>query len=283
MMMTGANLPIGKVVAGEMPVYIFTFFRFLVSCAALMLLVRVERGPTLRAMPPRRVVDLIGMALFGMIGYTVFMLEGVKRTAAGDAGIITATMPAVVAILGLLILRERLRANQMVAVVLAVAGIAVIQVAGVSAGVSTLVGNVLVAAAVLCEALFVILGKRLTPTYQPIRLALGANLAGLVMAAPLALSDVGATDLTAISPGVWALATWYALSSSVFCLLLWYRGLPHVSTALAGLATAAIPVTALAVSAMALGEPVGPEKLAGAALVIAGIVIGARARPLRRR
>jgi probable blue pigment (indigoidine) exporter len=61
----------------------------------------------------------------------------------------------------------------------------------------------------------------------------------------------------------------------VFCLWLWYGGLPHVETWLAGLATAAMPVTALAASALYLGETIGPVRLAGAALVIAGIVLGA--------
>jgi drug/metabolite transporter (DMT)-like permease len=74
---------------------------------------------------------------------------------------------------------------------------------------------------------------------------------------------------------IWLLGTWYALSASVFCLWLWYGGLPHVETWLAGLATAAMPVTALATSALYLGEAIGPGRLAGAALVISGIVLGA--------
>ena len=53
------------------------------------------------------------------------------------------------------------------------------------------------------------------------------------------------------------------------------RGLPYVETWLAGLATAAMPVAALAMSALYLGETIGPARLAGAALVIAGIVLGA--------
>ena len=48
-----------------------------------------------------------------------------------------------------------------------------------------------------------------------------------------------------------------------------------METWLAGLATAAMPVAALATSALYLGEAIGPARLAGAALVIAGIVLGA--------
>jgi drug/metabolite transporter (DMT)-like permease len=74
---------------------------------------------------------------------------------------------------------------------------------------------------------------------------------------------------------MWLLGIWYSLAASVICLWLWYRGLPFVETWLAGLATAAIPLAALAMSALYLGEAISGWKLAGAALVIAGIALGA--------
>ncbi len=219
--------------------------------------------------------DLALMALLGLVGFTVLMLEGLKRTAAADAGIITATLPAVVAALGVLLVGDRLSRLQIVAVALSVAGLLLVQATSARVGGATLVGNLLVAGAVLCEASFVILGKRLAPPYRPLRLALGANLAGLVLAIPLALLDVSAFDPRAVTLDMWVLGTWYALSASVLCLWLWYAGLPYVETWLAGLATAAMPVAALATSALYLGETIGPARLAGAALVIAGIVLGA--------
>jgi drug/metabolite transporter (DMT)-like permease len=221
------------------------------------------------------------MALLGMVGFTVLMFEGLKRTAAVDAGIITATLPAVVAALGVAFAGDRLARAQWLAVALAVAGLVIVQARGAAGGASSLAGNLLVAGAVLCEASFVVLGKRLAPPYRPLRLALGANLVGLVVAIPLALIDAPAFDLAAVAPAMWLLGTWYALAASVFCLWLWYRGLPHVETWLAGLATAAVPVAALAASALYLGESIDATKLAGAALVIAAIVLGAITAPQR--
>jgi drug/metabolite transporter (DMT)-like permease len=215
------------------------------------------------------------MALLGMVGFTVLLFEGLRRTSAADAGIITATLPAVVALLGVGLAGERLNIRQAGAVALAVAGLAVVQTSGTALGGSSLVGNLLVGGAVLCEASFVILGKRLAPPYRPLRLALGANLVGLVLALPLALGELAAFDLAAVSGRIWLVGTWYALTSSVVCLWLWYRGLPYVETWLAGLATAAIPVAALAISGLVLGETIGWARLAGAALVIAAIAVGA--------
>jgi drug/metabolite transporter (DMT)-like permease len=217
------------------------------------------------------------MSLFGMVGFTVLMFEGLKRTAAADAGIITATLPAVVALLGVIVVGDRLSRAQIGVVALAVAGLVLVQATSAASGASTLPGNLLVGGAVLCEASFVLLGKRLAPPYRPLRLALGANLVGLVVSLPLALMELPTFDPTSVRPEMWALGVWYSLAASVICLWLWYRGLPYVETWLAGLATAAIPVAALGMSALYLGETIGTAKLAGAALVIAAIVLGALA------
>jgi drug/metabolite transporter (DMT)-like permease len=144
-----------------------------------------------------------------------------------------------------------------------------------AAGGGSLAGNALIAGAVVCEGSFVVLGKRLAPPYRPLRLALGTNLAGLLLALPLALLDVPAFDVRSVPIEMWLLGVWYALSASVFALWLWYAGLPHVETWLAGLATASMPVSALAVSGLYLGEPIGTARVAGASLVIAAIVLGA--------
>jgi drug/metabolite transporter (DMT)-like permease len=231
--------------------------------------------------------DLTLMALLGMVGFTILMLEGLKRTAAADAGIITATLPAVAAVLGALFTGEKPSRLQALAIVLAIVGVGLVQVSGAASGTATLAGNLLVGGAVLGEASFVLLGKRLAPPYRPLRLALGANLVGLALSIPLALPQLPAFDPAAIAAATWALGLWYALTASVVCLWLWYRGLPHVETWLAGLATAAVPVAALAVSALWLGETVGWPRLAGAALVIAAIAFGAlaprHARPASRK
>jgi drug/metabolite transporter (DMT)-like permease len=282
MTLTGANVAFGKAVVAEFPIYVFVLFRFAIASLALLLVVSAERGPKLMSMTPGQLRDLVLMSLLGMVGFTVLMFEGLRRTAAADAGIITATLPAVVAVLGVAAMGDRLSRAQAGAVALAVAGLALVQATGAAGGTSTLLGNLLVGGAVLCEASFVLLGKRLAPPYRPLRLALGANLVGLVLSLPLALMELPAFDAASVRPQMWALGIWYSLAASVICLWLWYRGLPYVETWLAGLATAAIPVAALAASALYLGETIGPVRLAGAALVIAGIALGALSSPVRR-
>lgn len=275
MTLTGANVPLAKVLADALPLYAFLFFRFAVASAALLPLAQLERGPRLRDMPASAMRDVALMSLVGMLGYTVMIFEGVRRTSAADAGIITATLPAVAAVMSVIFLRDRLARLQWGAIILAVAGLLMVQARAGDATATSLLGNLLVMGAVLCEAGFVIIGKRLAPPYQPFRLSLGANLVGLVLSLPLMLMEGRAHELTALPPATLLAATWYVLSASVIALWLWYRGLPHVPAWLAGLATAALPVSALAVSFVALGESLDVFRLAGATCVLASIALGA--------
>lgn len=275
MTLTGANVPLAKVLAQALPLYAFLFFRFALASVALVPLAHLEQGPRLRDMPASAARDVALMSLVGMLGYTVLIFEGVQRTSASDAGIITATLPAVAAVLSVLFLGDRLKRLQWGAIALAVAGLVMVQARAGDASQPTLMGNLLVMGAVLCEAGFVILGKRLAPPYRPFRLSLGANLVGLVLSLPLMLAEGRAHELLSLPPTTFIAASWYVLSASVLSLWLWYRGLPHVPAWLAGLATAALPISALCVSYLVLGESLDALRIVGAMCVLASIAVAA--------
>jgi len=275
MTLTGANVPLAKVIVGEVPLYAFLFFRFALASAALVPLAHFEAGPKLRHATPKVRRDIVLMSLVGMLGYTVMIFEGVRRTSASDAGIITATLPAVAALMSVAILGDRLSRVQWAAIGLAVLGLLMVQARAGNSGETTLVGNLLVVGAVLCEAGFVIIGKRLAPPYRPFRLTLGATVVGLFLSLPLMLIEARAGELLALPLATQLAATWYVISASVLALWLWYRGLPHVPAWLAGLATAALPVSALVISVVALGEHLDALRMAGAAFVVGSIALGA--------
>ena len=106
------------------------------------------------------------------------------------------------------------------------------------------------------------------------RLALAGSLSACVLSAPLAFGSGELAQLGDVSLLTWALAGWYTLSASVLCLLLWYRGVGHVETWMAGVCTACLPLAALAVSVFILGEPLTGAQAVGALLVVLAILAG---------
>ena len=279
MSMTGANVPLGKALMASIPLESFLVLRFAIASAALAALIRLEPGPSLGSLTPRQWISVALLGGVGSLLFTVFLLEGVKRTSAVDAGIITATLPAVVALLGML-RGERPGPAALGMIGLAVAGVALIQTAAAHSGSSALLGNVLIGLAVLCEATFALVSRGISRVLTPLRLSYAVSLVSLALCLPL-LPWVSRSDLAALDAEVWALALWYISAASILCTALWYRGVPHVATWQAGLATAAIPVAALVISSLYLGESIGPAQLAGSALVIAAIVVGTLSRRAR--
>ncbi len=279
MAMMGANVPLSKLLIAAIPVEVLLLLRFVVASTVLALLARAEPGPSLGALNARQWSEVFVLALAGSVLFTWFVLEGVRRTSGGSAGIIMAALPAVVAVAGLM-LGERLRRGEGAMIALAVAGVAMIQAwggarNGPASGIAgEIVGNLLIGCAVLCEATFILVARRISTEVGPMRLSLAVALVSLGVCAPFGLGGVVRLEASAVSPHMWALLVWYALTASVLCTVLWYRGVGHVERWAAGLATAAVPVAALSVSAVVLGERISAAQMAGGALVIGAIVVG---------
>lgn len=277
MLMTGANVPIGKVIVATMPIYAFASLRFTAATLLLAVIARNEKGPRLGDLTRHDWLSVAAMSLFGMVLYTIFILEGVKRTSGVDAGILLATLPAVVAVLGAVFLRERPGPLQLAAVAMAAGGVALIlahEGAPGSAATNSLIGDALVGGAVLGEAAFVVLSRRMSAILSPIRLALAGSLCACVLSIPPTLAWGELHRLAAVPVSTWVLAGWYTLSASILCLWLWYLGVGHVETWMAGVCTACLPLAALGVSVLALGEPLTSVQTAGATLVVLAILAG---------
>lgn len=276
MLMTGANVPIGKVIVATLPVYGFAFLRFIAASVLLAGIDRRETGTRLSELTRRDWLDIVAMTLFGMVLYTVCILEGVKRTSGVDAGIILSTLPAVVALLGAIFRRERPGPFQMAAIGLAVAGVALILTGGTgpASGKSSLLGDLLVGGAVACEAIFVLLSRRMSGVLSPMRLAFAGSLVAGVLAMPLAVFSGDLGNLGAVPWTTWALAAWYTITASILCLWFWYRGVAHVETWMAGVCTACLPLAALTISVVFLGERLSGAQAAGALCVVLAILAG---------
>src|SRR6202012_5551935 len=228
MLLVGSNVGIGKSIVEFVPVPLFALLRFVIAMAVL--------GPLLRMAKLRQVkrdewINLFLQALFGTFGFTLLMLNGVQRTSAVAAGVITSTIPAVVALLSWLILKERPNGRALASIALAIIGVVVINLAhgARNAGEETsLTGNLMVLGAVGCESLYIILSRRLTQTLAPLDICAYTHLFGLLLMLPVGLPAALSFDWAGVPPGIWGLSVWYGLAASVFSFWLWMKGIRHV-------------------------------------------------------
>ena len=145
------------------------------------------------------------------------------------------------------------------------------------------IGVVLILAAVVCEALFLILNKKMSRPVPALTLSTLMSLIGLALAIAPAGLELVVHGPRNISPAAIGGPVYYALVPTVLGFQLWYEGASRTSGGEAALLTAVLPVSALALAALVLGKPVAFPQGAGCALVVGAILIGAPRKNTRAR
>lgn len=273
MTLVGSYVGLSKLLVVVFPVFLLAWLRFGIAALAMLNWVPVRAGES--ALTTRQRVLMFWMSFLGNFLFSICMLYGVKLTSALAAGVTMAGIPAAVALLSWLFLRERIGARMLVAIALAMAGIALLALARGSSGAesASVWGYALLLAATLCEASYVVIGKRLSSHVSPKRISALINLWGLALVTPLGLWQVLTFDFRAVSASSWALLTFYALAASVVSVWLWMRGLREVAAPRAGVFTVLLPISAAAVGIGLLGEVFTAVHVVALALALASLLL----------
>lgn len=275
MALVGLYVGLSKLLLAAFPVFLLAWLRFSLAALAMAHWVRRRDGDAPLSGHDRRL--LFWESFLGNFLFSICMLFGVALTSAVAAGVIMAGIPAAVALLSRLFLGEHIRGRVMVAIGCAVAGIVMLALAketsGAAVGAATYLGYALLVGAVLCEASYVVIGKRLTGTVSPRRISALINLWGLALVTPFGLWQARGFDFGAVSLPTWGLLLFYALAASMLTVWLWMMGLRHVPAPQAGVFTVMLPITAALVGVLFLGEPFGALHLVAFALAVAGLLL----------
>ncbi|KQL52528.1 hypothetical protein AN964_02575 [Heyndrickxia shackletonii] len=279
MAFVGANVAVGKLIVEHVPIFLFSEMRFFIALLFLIPMLVISRPKKVQQLQKRHWGFLFLQSFFGVFLFSVLMLYGVRYTSATAAGIITSTVPAIIAILSFFILKERLSISQAFSICLSIFGIAVITFQAPSLNSesnSLLLGNFLVFGAVISEALFTIFAKKLSAILSPIQLSTGVNIIGFLLFLPFAIKEAVTFNFMNLSLSVWFLIIYYALTASILSFVLWYRGVANIKANIAGIFTGFIPITAALVGIVFLKEPFGWNQSIGILSVLGAIYIGTR-------
>jgi drug/metabolite transporter (DMT)-like permease len=261
----------------------FTTAKNVVAAATLAVLLAVLTARRSRGgwTPPRTRGARLGLVAVGVVGGSVpFLLffEGLSRAASTEAAFIHKTLVVWVAVLAVLVLRERLGWPHLAAIAALVGGQALLtdDLAGLGLG----SGEVMVLAATLLWSVEVVIAKRLLGSLSPLtvgvaRMALGAVVLALWLAVTGQLGEL--RDYSG-SQWAWVLLTGLLLTAYVAT---WYAALARAQAVdvTAVLVFGAVVTAALA--GVLDGVPLRPD-LPGLVLVAAGVAAVAlrpRARP----
>ena len=274
MAVVGAYVGFSKALVIVFPVFVLAWLRFGIAAVAM--------APWLRRPANEPALDsktrglLFLESFFGNFLFSICMLFGVSHSTALAAGVIMAAIPAVVALLSWLILGERVHGRVALGIACAIAGIVLVALARDAEGElasGSLLGSALLLGAVTCEAIYVVLGKKLAARVGPKRISALINLWGLALVTPFALWQLPGFTFGFIPPSSWVLLVVYAFAASVLTVWLWMTGLKHVPAASAGVFTVFLPISAAAVGVLVFGETFSAAQAGAFALALVGVVL----------
>ncbi len=289
MTLVGSYVGLSKGLVAVFPVFLLAWLRFGIGGLAM---VHWLRKPASEAPMTAQTKQLVFLESFlGNFLFSICMLYGVSMTTAVAAGVIMASIPACVAVMSWLFLRERVSLRVWAGVACAVVGIGLVSLVKdatlvppplantahavfVPIGASyAWLGNLLLVGAVLCEAAYAVIGKKLTGVLGPKRITSLINLWGFAFVTPLGLWQASIFNFASVPTGTWLLLVFYALAASVWTVWLWMTGLKTVPASQAGVFTVMLPISAAAVGMLWLGEAMTGLQLAAFAIALVGVVL----------
>ena len=228
--------------------------------------------PALRRIAARDLPRLIAAGLLGMVGYNLPVTVGLQWLPASSAGLLLATEPVWVLVIGLVFLGERVGRRFLAGTGVALAGVAVIAgPAALSPGSGTRVaaGAALVLLATLAFGGYTVVLRPLSEKYGPVSATAASSVAG---AAPY-LALVGTIWPPRLSRPAWGEMLFLALGSTVAGMLLWNRAIVRGGSTRISRLLYLEPVVSVLGAMVFLGERATAAVLAGGVLVIAGVLV----------
>ena len=280
MTLVGSYVALSKPLVAVLPVLLLAWLRFGIAAIAMAgwLKKPADEGPL-----DGRTRGLLFLESFlGNFLFSMCMLFGVSLTSTLSAGVIMSAIPAASALMGWYFLKEKIGWRIWLAVVLAMLGIALLALARAAPGTSdpaatpyphALWGNLLLFGAVLCEAAYVVIGKRLSNTLSAKRIAALINLNGFALSTPAGLYLALQFDFGSVAPQWWALLVLYALAASVWVVWLWMTGLRTVPATQAGVFTVMLPVATAAIGILGFHEQFTAVQAAAFVLALISLLL----------
>ncbi len=271
----GSATPISKLVGQDFPVFTASFLRVLLGSLTLLPFVIRDFHQEVRRISKHDWIYIGLISLFGMVGFTVFLIYGMKFISGVAGSIIMSFTPALTAMAAYLFMRSPLNAPKIIAIVLGLAGVILINVFrgqfDDAQAQYFYLGVVLVLLAISCEACYTLIGKKATEDLPPVLASFLASVVSLPLFLLLALIDIRQVAFNEISTASWLAVIWWGVGTLGAGSALWYSGVSRAEGTTAAGFMAIMPVSALVLSYGLLGEAFHPIHAVGIVLVMASV------------
>lgn len=275
MIFWGGTFISGRMLAGNVSPLSAAFLRFL-AAAIILLIVLYRQNRGFPSVPRRLFLPVFCLSLTGVFSYNVLFFWGLHSTDASRASVIIANNPIFIAVFASLIFRERLGLTKSLGVPVSVVG-AIIAIsrgdlAGLLGGAFSW-GDLMIFGCVLSWVAFSLIGKKVITHISPLAAITYASTVGaLLLLIPAAIDGVfeNFVNYTFID---WGNILFLGIFATAFGFVWFYQGIEYIGATRASLFINLVPISAIFLGFLLLGETITLSLLAGTILVLSGVYL----------
>lgn len=216
------------------------------------------------------------MGFFGVVMNQVCFTVGLRYTSVGHAAVIVGMGPIYTLILAVLFKLEAATWRKAAGMAIALAGIAVLASEnGITAHSPSVLGDVITMTGSIGFAMYVVLGKRLAGRYTPLTMTAFSHYGGALIVLPVAIYraiKLGNLDhWRAIAWTGWAAMFYMAIFSSAVAYVFYFWLLHYLEASQLSAFTYLLPVVAMILGIVWLGEKSSWGQVLGGILALGGV------------
>lgn len=279
MVFWAGNFVVGRWAAGHVPPMTLACLRW--TGAALLVLplawphLARDRARLVASAPILALLGLTGSGLFNTLQYLAL-----TETTAASAAILQSAGPALIALTGFALYRDRAGSAELAGILVSLTGVLVVVGHGSLATLAAFQlnrGDLVMLAAMVIWALYTVLLRR-RPAVHALSFAAVTYAIAALLNMPLAAIEHAAGARIEASLPAWLAIAYTAIFPSFLAYLCFNRGVEIVGATRAGVTMNLVPLFTAVLAIAALGEQPQPYHAVGFALIIAGVWLSARRR-----
>ncbi len=283
--LAGTSAVAGFLLSKKLPGFTITFLSMCIVLLGLLPFYGTRTLRAVRGLTRHNWRMLFSQAVLGIFLFRMFLLFGVRLTSTAQAGMLTGTTPAITAVMAHFILKERISGRMALGIAATVAGIFLLQKQGafsLQTYGSPVWGSVLILCAAASEAAFNILSRHdlagsttAAEALHPMVQTLLVSAIALVLSVLPALLEQPMAAIRALNVSEWLALLWYGLIVTALAFSFFYAGVKRCGAYTVAAFSGVMPLTAVLLSTLLLGEAVSlPQWIGGGLILLSMWLIG---------
>jgi drug/metabolite transporter (DMT)-like permease len=270
----GGTFVAGRSLAQNVGPFSAAFLRFAIASVFLVCLTWKIEGK-LPVLKRNQILPVFILGMAGVFCYNLFFFKGLKLIEASRAAVIIANNPIFIALFSAVFFKEKLNAVKTTGIMISVSG-AIVAISGGNPG-EVLQGNLgwgefYIFLCVASWVVFSLLGKAVMSGLSPLASVTYSSIAGTILLLLPAFRE-GLTNCIYYSMSDWWNIFYLGFFGTVLGFVWFYEGINQIGPTKAGLFINFVPISAILLAFLILGESLTISLLIGTVLVTTGVYL----------